>query len=81
MYVELGRLVEDSTCTELCEGTTVTNGLEDGLGDGMDVDEDGTGEGETEDVQEVLTDKKEVLLAWDAPVPEVPRGFPAGSWK
>lgn len=84
MYVDFELLVELSTCTKLCEETKVTTGLEDGLGDGVDVDEDGTGEGETEDVRKVLTDVKAgVLLAWDcdSPDPEVPRGFPPGSWK
>ena len=48
----------------------------------MDENEDGTKEGKSEeDLQEVLTDEKEVLLAWEAPDPEVPRGLPAASWK
>ncbi len=82
MSTELGLLVEVSTCTKLCEETKVTSGLEDGLDNGMDVDEDGTGKGEIEEVRKVLTDEEaEVLLAWDAPDPEVPRGFPPGSWK
>lgn len=72
---ELELLVEDSCCTELCEGTTVTNGLDQGLDDGLDIDGDDTGDGEEdEDILIVLTDEIEVLLAWDSPVPEVPRG-------
>ena len=80
--MELGLAAEDSTCSKLCGGTTVTNGLNGGLHDDLDVDESGTGdEGTEEELQEVLTDEKGVLLAWEAPDPEVPRGLPAGSRK
>lgn len=73
---EVELLVEDSSCTELCEGTTVTNGLDDGLDDGLedglddgfddglDTDVDDTGDGETEeDIRMILTDEEDVLLA------------------
>jgi hypothetical protein len=77
---ELGLSVEDSDCTELCKGSTVTTeGL--GLVDGMDKEEDSTGDGDTGGIREVLTDETEVLLGWGIPVPDVPRGLPAGSWK
>lgn len=77
---ELGLLVGVSGCTVLCKGSTVTNG-DPGLVDGMDEDEDSTGVGGTDGLRDVLTDEKEVLLGKEAPVPDVPRGLPAGSWK
>jgi hypothetical protein len=79
MYTEVELVADGCTCVDDCGGAMVTKELGGCVGDGLD--EDGTGEGEKDKLRNVLTDEKTVLLAWEAPVPEVPRGLPPGSWK